>query len=78
MTRGTTGYPILRSSNFKVVATDRATIMLRGKGYGHGVGMCQMGAVGRAQAGQNFATILKSYYTGVSIVRVTTDIKKVR
>jgi stage II sporulation protein D len=46
-------------------------VTLSGKGYGHGVGMCQMGAVGRAQAGQNFATILKSYYTGVSIVTAT-------
>ncbi|MBN1308751.1 MAG: SpoIID/LytB domain-containing protein [Chitinispirillaceae bacterium] len=69
--RGTAGNPILRSSNFVVVSPNRNTVILSGRGYGHGVGMCQMGAVGRAQAGQNFITILKSYYNGVSIVLAT-------
>lgn len=68
MRRGVTGYPILRSANFAVVSSDRNTIKIKGRGYGHGVGMCQMGAVGRARAGQNFRTILLSYYQGVSIV----------
>ncbi|MBN1577480.1 MAG: SpoIID/LytB domain-containing protein [Chitinispirillaceae bacterium] len=76
--RGTSGNPILRSSNFVVVSPDRNTISFSGRGYGHGVGMCQMGAVGRAQAGQNFITILKSYYTGVSIVIATLDGTKQR
>jgi stage II sporulation protein D len=69
--RGTSGNPILRSSNFTVAPTDRNTIALNGRGYGHGVGMCQMGAVGRAQAGQNFVTILKSYYTGATVAVAT-------
>jgi stage II sporulation protein D len=76
--RGIAGNPILRSSNFSVTSKDRNIVTLSGKGYGHGVGMCQMGAVGRAQAGQNFVTILKSYYTGVSIVRATTGEKAKR
>ena len=33
-----------------------------GGGYGHGVGMCQMGAIGRAQKGQDYKQILKHYY----------------
>jgi stage II sporulation protein D len=38
-----------------------------GAGYGHGVGMCQWGAIGRARAGQDFRTILRTYYPGTSV-----------
>jgi stage II sporulation protein D len=40
-----------------------------GKGWGHGVGMCQVGAYGMAFRGWPFDKILKNYYTGVEIVR---------
>jgi stage II sporulation protein D len=70
--RGVSGYPILRSANFTVVSSDKNVIKLKGRGYGHGVGMCQMGAVGRAQAGQDFQTILRVYYRGVTIVTAVT------
>jgi len=42
-------------------------LTLRGSGYGHGVGMCQWGAIGRARAGQDFRTILRSYYPGTTV-----------
>jgi stage II sporulation protein D len=74
--RGVAGSPILRSSNFTLITSDRNVVSISGKGYGHGVGMCQMGAIGRAQAGQNFVTILKSYYTGVSIARATVEARR--
>jgi stage II sporulation protein D len=70
--RGVKGKPILRSANFTVDASDKHTITLKGRGYGHGVGMCQMGAIGRAQAGQRYTTILRAYYPGIAIVSVTT------
>jgi stage II sporulation protein D (peptidoglycan lytic transglycosylase) len=38
-----------------------------GRGWGHGVGMCQMGAIGRAQAGQGYRKILATYYPGTEI-----------
>ncbi len=38
-----------------------------GRGYGHGVGMSQYGALGRAQAGQDAASILAHYYTGTTV-----------
>ena len=38
-----------------------------GGGWGHAIGMCQVGAMGRARAGQSFSEILKSYYTGVAV-----------
>ena len=38
-----------------------------GKGWGHGIGMCQVGAYGMAFRGYTFDQILKRYYTGVEI-----------
>jgi stage II sporulation protein D len=66
-------FPILRSSNFEIIRVDGSEIVIRGKGYGHGVGMCQMGAIGRARKGQSFEKILKNYYSGAELkhVRVT-------
>jgi stage II sporulation protein D len=46
-----------------------ARLTLRGLGYGHGVGMCQWGAIGRARAGQDFRTILRTYFPGTSVAR---------
>jgi len=40
---------------------------LEGTGYGHGVGMCQWGAIGRARGGQDFRTILRTYFPGTSV-----------
>ena len=42
-------------------------LVIRGKGYGHGVGLCQMGAIGRAEAGLGFKEILQAYYPGTHI-----------
>ncbi len=39
-----------------------------GKGWGHGVGMCQVGAYGMAFRGWKYDQILKHYYTGIDIV----------
>ena len=36
-----------------------------GKGWGHGVGLCQVGAYGMARAGADYKEILKKYYTGI-------------
>src|SRR5262245_56399792 len=38
-----------------------------GRGYGHGVGMSQYGALGRARAGQTAAAILAHYYAGTTL-----------
>ena len=39
-----------------------------GKGWGHGIGMCQVGAYGMAFRGYTYDQILKRYYTGIEIV----------
>jgi stage II sporulation protein D len=46
-------------------------LTLLGAGFGHGVGMCQWGAIGRARAGQNVETILGTYYPGTRVERVS-------
>jgi stage II sporulation protein D len=45
-------------------------LTVNGRGYGHGIGMCQWGAIGRARAGQNYRTILETYYPGTTIGRI--------
>lgn len=42
-------------------------ITARGQGYGHGVGMCQWGALGRARAGHSFRQILSTYFPGTTV-----------
>jgi len=46
-----------------------ASIILEGSGYGHGVGLCQWGAIGMAREGKGYKKILKHFYQGVSIDR---------
>ncbi len=46
---------------------DRYTFF--GKGWGHGTGMCQVGAYGAAFRGWSFDKILRQYYTGIEIVK---------
>ena len=42
-------------------------LAFEGKGWGHGVGLCQWGARGRALAGQPAGEILGAYYQGTSV-----------
>lgn len=65
--RPVAGSPILRSSNFMIINNDSKGIRMQGSGYGHGVGMCQTGAIARARSGQKFETILSAYYRGIVI-----------
>lgn len=44
--------------------------IFRGGGWGHGVGMCQIGAIGRAEAGQSYRDILRHYFNGATPRRV--------
>ena len=44
-----------------------ASFTFHGRGSGHGVGLCQVGAFGMARAGHSYEEILKTYYQGVEI-----------
>jgi stage II sporulation protein D len=64
----------LYSSMFQLHEERRGTDLVRlvaaGAGAGHGVGMCQWGAVGRSRAGQRFDRILAAYYPGTKLQRI--------
>jgi SpoIID/LytB domain protein len=44
------------------------SVTFTGGGWGHGVGMCQLGAIGRAEAGHDYKQILGHYYNGATPV----------
>ncbi|MFN2502594.1 MAG: hypothetical protein ABR530_11390, partial [Pyrinomonadaceae bacterium] len=46
-----------------------ASYTFTGRGWGHGVGMCQYGAYGLAKMGVKYDEIIKHYYTGVELTR---------
>jgi SpoIID/LytB domain protein len=56
----------LKSTLFEV-KRDGDSFVFRGAGFGHGVGMCQMGAIGMATAGKSHAQILGHYYRGTHL-----------
>ncbi|MBA3817362.1 MAG: SpoIID/LytB domain-containing protein [Deltaproteobacteria bacterium] len=59
----------LKSTLFEV-KREGDSFVFRGAGFGHGVGMCQMGAMGMASAGKPFAQILGHYYRGTHLHRL--------
>jgi len=60
----------LKSTICRIVEWDNKWAFLSGKGWGHGVGMCQCGAQGMAREGKTAEQILSYYYPGSKIVRV--------
>ncbi len=66
------GGELLNSTDFAIESSHNTDgsirrLTIRGNGYGHGVGMCQWGAIGRARAGQDYQTILRTYYPGTTV-----------
>jgi stage II sporulation protein D len=45
-------------------------VILSGKGFGHGVGMCQWGAISLSQNGWDYKEILELYYPGTETGRL--------
>ncbi len=61
----------LKSSMFVVLPErESGRIVLLGGGHGHGVGLCQHGAMGMARAGKTYKDILGHYYAGAKLVRL--------
>jgi len=56
----------LRSTFFSVYSKGDS-LLLKGRGYGHGVGLCQEGAMVMAGQGLNYREIIDFYYSGVNI-----------
>jgi stage II sporulation protein D len=64
---------LLRSAAFSLIAAGAGSnvtnLVVDGVGAGHGVGLCQWGAVGRARAGQGYQQILAAYFPGTMLER---------
>jgi stage II sporulation protein D len=62
---------LLASAAFQLQVTKDGGQVTRvvalGTGWGHGVGFCQWGAVGRARAGQDYRAIATTYFPGTSL-----------
>jgi stage II sporulation protein D len=59
-------------SSFLSVTVAGSTAVFEGRGYGHGVGMCQYGAETLARSGKGYEEILRWYYPGVDLARAYT------
>lgn len=59
----------VKSTNFEVTPT-ASGFLFQGRGFGHGVGLCQWGAEGMARAGWNYREILAHYYPGCHLLRI--------
>lgn len=57
----------LKSTFFSIVY-DNGYYLLKGKGYGHGVGMSQEGAINMARKGYHYTEILNFYYYDIHII----------
>ncbi len=63
------GWHLLKSTDFTVRRTGGG-YRFDGKGFGHGVGMCVLGSVRRAEHGDSAREILRAYYPGLEIGRL--------
>ena len=60
------GWSRLPSTNFQVTR-DSENFVFEGKGYGHGVGLCQWSALEMAREGKTYREILSFFYPGTVI-----------
>ena len=63
------GFSRIYSSRFTARTRGRS-VQIRGRGFGHGVGMCQWGARGMALAKNSYRQILEYYYRGARVRRI--------
>ena len=60
----------LFSSAFTIQKNEKGNFILHGKGWGHGVGLCQIGALGMAISGKSSEEILDHYYSISKLKRI--------
>ena len=60
----------LWSTMFDVKVNENGNIIFYGNGFGHGVGLCQWGAIGQSRLGIDYKNILAHYYPGTVLGRI--------
>lgn len=63
------GGATVKSTNMEVRVLEGNVVFENGRGYGHGLGLCQWGMQGQALAGKSAGDILRYYYPGTQVVR---------
>jgi SpoIID/LytB domain protein len=56
-------------STLFTISRDKTGLTFTGAGFGHGVGLCQVGAAARARNGESLDQILSHYFPGVSVTK---------
>ncbi len=57
-------------STFFSIEDAGETLVFKGKGFGHGIGLCQEGAIRMAKTGYNYADIIHFYFRNVTIINL--------
>jgi stage II sporulation protein D len=65
----TLGARAIRSTKFEIELRG-ARFLFTGRGFGHGAGLCQVGALARLRAGATPAEVFGRYYPGATLVRL--------
>lgn len=60
----------LKSTKITRIKKRRIGYQFEGRGFGHGVGLCQYGAKAMAERGKNYRQILAHYFPGADLVRI--------
>jgi stage II sporulation protein D len=67
--RNMAGRDQLPSHNFQISESSQG-VKIEGEGFGHGVGMCQLGAMELAKRGYSYKAILQHYFPGLNVSRI--------
>jgi stage II sporulation protein D len=62
------GKSILKSTMIDITFAKDRSVLISGKGNGHGVGLCQWGAIGQSQKGIDYLSILNHYFPGTKVI----------
>lgn len=58
----------LKSTYFSISEIGKDSILFKGKGYGHGLGMCQEGAMRMCKLGYKYVDVLNFYYKNIQLI----------
>jgi peptidoglycan hydrolase-like amidase len=64
------GWAAVPGNDFEISREDDGAVVIRGRGAGHGIGLCQAGAAALAGSGAPFRDILTHYYPGTTLIAV--------
>jgi stage II sporulation protein D len=58
----------LKSTFFSITPINKDSVLFRGRGYGHGLGMCQEGAMRMIKLGYSYPQVLSFYYQNIQLI----------